>query len=98
MTLNTVVPFGTLFRVWLYKKASNKKVCLNYELIIKHKSLSNSKDVISAQGLTCEHLLDLPESFNTGRYLGVDEQEDFEYVENFKIENQSSNVNIKFKL
>lgn len=99
MTLNTVVPYGTLFRVWLYKKASNKKICLNYELTIKHKSLSDSKDLISVSSLTCEHLLDLPQNFNTKRYLGVgDDQQDFEYVENFKIEHLSSNVNIKFKL
>ena len=60
MTLNTVVPYGTLFRVWL----------------------------------RCEHLLDLPESFNTVRYLGVDKQQDFEYIEKFRIENLASNAMI----
>ena len=98
MTLNTVVPYGTLFRVWIYKKASDKKSCLNYDLTIKHTSLSNVKEIVTASSLRCEHLLDLPESFNTVRYLGVDKQQDFEYIEKFRIENLASNAMIKFKL
>ena len=48
LTLNTVVPYGTLFRVWLYKNASEKKDCINYDLTITHKSLTNRNELVSA--------------------------------------------------
>ena len=70
MTLNIVVPYGTIFKLWLYKKATNKQTVLNYEVKITNKALSKEVKPVSSQGLRCEHLAELPTSFNTDRYLG----------------------------
>jgi len=60
MMLNIVVPFGTQFRVWLYKRASSSS-CLNYQLKVSHNVIrKKSEEAMALTNLPCEHLADLP--------------------------------------
>jgi hypothetical protein len=98
MSVNVVVPYGTLFRVWLYKKSTSAATCLNYELQIKNKALDKPSQTLASQNLRCEHLTSWPKSLNVGRYLGKHGQRDFEYIENFHIEEASVNLYSTFTL
>lgn len=98
MTLNVMVPYGTIFKLWLYKKGASKQNCLNYEVSITNRVLTKDTKLLSSSGLRCEHLADLPASLNVDRYLGSEAQSDFEYLENFRIDQVSYNFNMKFTL
>lgn len=48
MTLNVVVPYGTVFKLWLYKKGASKQNCLNYEVTITNKVLIKETKSLSS--------------------------------------------------
>lgn len=71
MTMNFVVPYGTLFRVWLYKKPTASDACLNFELEVKWDLLKTEDEELAASNMRCDHLTAFPQTLNTDRYLGL---------------------------
>ena len=108
VSILATLPAGTIFRLWLqysvpqsswFKKTDT---CTNYQLAIQSKTVQSLEhDEELQKNLKCEHTTYLPETLNQVRYLGAEDsstQQDFNYIENFRVDNVHKSAGTKFTL
>ena len=77
--------------------------CSNYQLRLETRTIQNLDHEEELQNnLRCEHTGYLPETLNTVRYLGSPDsattQQDFDYIENFRVDNVHKAAGTRFSL
>ena len=112
VTILATLPAGSVFRVWLqYSLPTTSRenlykgkddTCTNYLLSVESKQAqSNEHDEELQNNLKCEHTTYLPDTLNSIRYLGAEDspaQQDFDYIENFRVDNVHKSTGTKFTL
>ena len=86
-----------------------RSTCSNFALNVKTvNSLTREHDLELIKNIHCEHSMTIPETLNSDRYLGSPEkqrnmdrehvQQDFNYVENFRVDYAETSPITKFSL